>query len=92
MTKGKFEDKPLGQAEFLLNESDLHKKGYFKNLGRMQHWYLKCEHALSKRNILFAFIISFLFVYFCLPFLKYSVLTVDRTHYGFFNEKLPPLV
>ena len=35
MTKGKFEDPSLGQAEYLLNQSELQKNGYFKNLGRM---------------------------------------------------------
>ena len=47
MTKGKFEDRALGEAEFLLNESELHKNGYFKNLGRLGHWYLKLESALT---------------------------------------------
>ena len=35
MTKGKFEDRSLGEAEYLLRDSELHKNGYFKNLGRL---------------------------------------------------------
>lgn len=92
MTKGKFEDKPLGGAEFLLKEPELYKNAYFKDLGLLQHWYLKCENALSIRNILIGLCIFVIFVYTCLPFLKYSFLTIDRHYYGFVTEKLPPLV
>ena len=43
ISKGKFEDRQMGEAEFLLNESEVHKNGYFKSLGRLQHWYLRAS-------------------------------------------------
>ena len=92
MTKGKFEDRALGEAEFLLNESELHKNGYFKNLGRLGHWYLKLESALTKRNIFIGLCLVLLFIFTCLPFLKYCFLTIDRHYFGFVTEKIPPLV
>ena len=33
-----------------------------------------------------------IFVYTCLPFLKYAFLTIDRHYFGIVTEKLPPLV
>ena len=92
MTKGTFEDRPLGESEYLLKEPELHKNGYFKNLGRVGHWYLRIEDKCSKRNIFIALCLMILFVFTCLPFLKYTVLTFDRHHFGYFTEKLPPLL
>ena len=92
MSKGRFEDRPLGESEFLLNESELHKNGYFKNLGRLQLWYLRFDNALTKRNIIIALCVFALFVYTCLPFVKYSFLTFDRHYFGIVTDKMPPLV
>lgn len=92
MTKGKYEDKPIGEAEFLLEEPEIHKNAYFKNLGVFQHWHLRISNVFSMRNILIALCLFVVFVYTCLPFLKYSFLTIDRHYFGFVTEKLPPLV
>lgn len=47
---------------------------------------------MSKRNIIIGSILLVLFVFTCLPFIKYAVLTFDRTLLGVINEKLPPVL
>ena len=92
MTKGTFDDRPMGEAEFQLTESDIHKNAYFKNLGRLQKWYLRVTDLLSIRNIIIGLCFFLLFVYTSLPFCKYAFLTIDRHYFGIVTEKLPPLV
>ena len=92
MTKGRYEDRSLGQAEFLMDVPELHKNGYFKNLGRLQLWYLRTEHLFTKRNIMIGLVLFVIFGYTCLPFLKYSWLTIDRHYFGITTDPLPPLV
>jgi hypothetical protein len=50
------------------------------------------EDVLSKRNIMIALTLIVLFVFTCLPYLKYSFLTIDRHYFGVVTDPLPPLV